>query len=638
MRVTILAKLILTIALPLLVVFLIVLPVNLRFLRETATQDMQVRIGAIVQQVGMGMSQRFERLSEVASSTARTLEIVDFSDADAYAMVRANVLADRGVYGSCIAFEPGAAPGRPGLFAPYAHRAAGGEIATLDVTTAYDYTDDDWQWYSAPRASGRPLWTEPFFDKGAGNVYMTTFSAPFRDANGRFRGVATVDIALHELSASIESEISSPGIGFIVVSPEGAVIASGGLGAEEGENLIEAGEDIGNPEISAVVADMVRGNSDSRIVTGFPEPGANFIAYAPIASTRWALAVTIPEQDVLAPVYARLSARAAGMFTLLLIIVVGILGISIWLTRPIKRLSHAVRQLATGDLDARAEGVHSRDEIGDLARAFNHMTSQLREKIAQLAAEMAQREVIDADLRVARQIQSSLLPSELTDAPGRDHVAVQALNVPARQVAGDFFDYLWIAPGKLLIAIADVSGKGISAAMFMAVTRTLMRNLAELGVAPGELVQRLNDTLLSQNDAGMFVTLIAGYYDVNTGELRYCNAGHPTPLRVSRDGEVTRVGEITGTVVGAVEGAQFSEASLRLSPGDRLIFFTDGVPEARAPDGDFFTDAGFEQLLRQVGALPLPDLSKAVADCISEFQAGVLKDDVTLLILENRSR
>lgn len=636
MRVTILAKLILTIALPLLIVFLIILPVNLRFLRETATQDMQVRIGAIVQQVGMGMSQRFERLSEVAASTARTLDIVNLDDSDIYAMARANVLADRGVYGSCIAFEPGAAPGHPGLFAPYAHRAAENTIATLDVTTAYDYTDGRWEWYSTPRKTDLPVWTEPFFDKGAGNVYMTTYSAPFHDSSGRFRGVATVDIALHELSASIESEISSPGIGFIVVSPEGAVIASVGLGAEEGENLIEACENLGNPEITAVVADMVRGESDSRIVTGFPEPGANFIAYAPIASTRWALAVTIPEQDVLAPVYERLSARAAGMLALLLIIVAGILGISVWLTRPIKRLSGAVRQLATGDLDARAEGIHSRDEIGDLARAFNHMAGQLRANIEALATEMAQREVIDADLRVARQIQSSLLPSELPDAPGRELVGIQALNVPARQVAGDFFDYLWIAPGKLLIVIADVSGKGISAAMFMAVTRTLMRNLAELGVAPGELVQRLNDTLISQNDAGMFVTLIAGYYDVNTGELRYCNAGHPTPFRISRAGEVTRAGEITGTVVGAVEGTQFTEASLRLSPGDRLVFFTDGVPEARAADGRFFTDEGFEQLLRQVGTLPLPDLSEAVAERISEFQAGVLKDDVTLLILENR--
>lgn len=638
MRLTILAKLILTIALPLAIIFVIVLPLNLQFFRDSATREVQEQIGLVVEQIGMGMSERFARLAQVARSTAKTLEIAPLSDAQLEALVKANVASDSEVYGSCIAFEPGAAPGHAGLFAPYAYRGRDGAILTLDVTSAYDYTDGTWEWYRGPCETGLSRWTEPFFDEGAGNVLMTTFSAPIRGPKGQFRGVATVDIDLRQLSARIEAEIERTGIGFIVVSPKGSVIASAGLGATENENLLELSAMVEPPEVLELAGKMVRGESGSEIVLNFPEPGTNFIAFAPITSTGWGIALSVPEADVLAPVYARLRDRAVGMFALLMVIVAGILLISVWLTRPIKRLSVAVRQLASGDLDARAQGVTSRDEIGDLARSFNSMAAQLRENIALLAAEMAQREVIEADLRVARQIQSSLLPQKLADGPGRELVNIEALNVAARQVGGDFFDYLWVAPGKLLIVIADVSGKGIPAAMFMGVTRTLMRNLAELGVPASELVQRLNDALLTQNDAGMFVTLIAGYYDVHSRTLRYCNAGHPLPFRVTSDGAVAEAGQNTGTVVGAIEGTEFTEASLQLDPGDRLVFFTDGVPEARSPEGAFFTEKAFEQLLRDLGPLPLPGLGAEVAKRISEYQAGVLKDDVTLLVLEARAQ
>jgi sigma-B regulation protein RsbU (phosphoserine phosphatase) len=367
----------------------------------------------------------------------------------------------------------------------------------------------------------------------------------------------------------------------------------------------------------------------------------HWVALASVPASGWVVTAAVSESEYLDPIIQRLWHRAlllgSGMIVLLLVATL----VSIRISRPIERMATAVNQLAAGDLDAQVSGVHGRDELAQLAGAFNTMTRQLKSHVAALTEQTAARESVEAELRIARQIQNDLLPRTFPPFPDRAEFALHALNVPAKRVAGDFFDFFFAPADLLTIVIADVSGKGVPAALLMAVTRTIVRNLALEGMPPGQIAERTNAMLLQDTSDSMFVTMFLCQYDTRSGRLMYINAGHPMPFRYSAGARAPRhFGEVTGPLLGVQPTCPswlFEQREEHLDIGEALLLYTDGVTEARAPDGTMLRDAGTQEIVARLQSETVEGICTKLVNEVNRYQANQLADDITVVALQRRS-
>ena len=284
---------------------------------------------------------------------------------------------------------------------------------------------------------------------------------------------------------------------------------------------------------------------------------------------------------------ARLSPGWAAL-TLIGLVAGLLLGTGLYFERRVRVVTRALRRLGAGDFSARVESSVAQDEFGDLSRTFNATAGELELRIEELSRVTSAGEEVEGELRAARKIQASLLPQHF---PVDERFRLFGANAPALHVGGDFFDYFVTANDEIVLVIADVSGKGIPAAIMMAVSRTIIRNLAMAGFAPAEILQEANRALVDTQIGTMYVTAFVAKYTPSTGEYTYANGAHLPPLHVSADAEVNSVGPATGTLVGIFPDAEFEQGFGRLDPGELLLLYTDGVTEARSPMGEFFSMA-----------------------------------------------
>jgi serine phosphatase RsbU (regulator of sigma subunit) len=348
------------------------------------------------------------------------------------------------------------------------------------------------------------------------------------------------------------------------------------------------------------------------------------------------LSVKIDAAEAFAPIaHLKLVAMAAGG-ALVLLVMLAAVSVARALSEPIARLTTMTSRIAAGDLSQRVE-VAARNEVGDLAQSFNRMAGQLTEMIAQLTETTRTKERMESELRVAHEIQIGILPKTFPAFPHRPEFDVHALLDSAREVGGDFYDFVLIDDRELYFVIADVSGKGVPASLFMAVTRTLFKAHVKRGIDPAELLAMLNHDLCTDNESGLFCTVFCARLDVQTGELVYSNAGHTPPYRLSASAEVVSLPPQGSLALGMFEEAAFKVDRLTLAPGDAVVLYTDGVTEAEAPDGSFF---GSERLVSFLGQQRVTDakgLVSAVAQEVNVFAAGTPQsDDITMLVLVYR--
>jgi sigma-B regulation protein RsbU (phosphoserine phosphatase) len=227
----------------------------------------------------------------------------------------------------------------------------------------------------------------------------------------------------------------------------------------------------------------------------------------------------------------------------------------------------------------------------------------------------------------------SMVPKTFPPFPERPEFDLFAALVPAREVGGDFYDFFFLDDDRLFFAIGDVSGKGVPAALYMAVVKTLLRATASTAATPGETLRRLNEELSRDNDACMFVTLFCGILHVRTGEIDYGSGGHNPPFRLHRSG-TSPVGSTGGAALGIAEDSVYGSERLRLGPGESLFLYTDGLTEAMDASGALFSDDRLEQILERIReSAPRPLLGQVV-DEVNAFAAGVAQaDDITGLVL-----
>jgi sigma-B regulation protein RsbU (phosphoserine phosphatase) len=310
-----------------------------------------------------------------------------------------------------------------------------------------------------------------------------------------------------------------------------------------------------------------------------------------------------------------------------------------------------VREISGGNLDKRLD-VKTGDEIETLADSFNQMTDELKSYIENLAKTTAENERIETELSVAARIQASILPKKF---PTRSEFDLFASMEPAKVVGGDFYDFYFLDEKHLMVTVADVSDKGVPAALFMVAVKTLLKDCAltygtgdKLSVngkqrrpaAPltlshpwlSEVVARTNDRLVEANEEGMFVTVFTGVLDVETGEFVYVNAGHKPPL-VRRNGSFAFMSVAKGPMLGVMEGMEFPAERLTLSPGDLLFLYTDGVTEAMNGELDIFGESRLQEKISQLSeAGTVEEILTAVRGAVEEHADGTEpSDDITML-------
>jgi sigma-B regulation protein RsbU (phosphoserine phosphatase) len=243
-----------------------------------------------------------------------------------------------------------------------------------------------------------------------------------------------------------------------------------------------------------------------------------------------------------------------------------------------------------------------------------------------------QKDRMEEELNIGRDIQMSMLPLEFPPFPDRDEFSIHALLKPAREVGGDFYDFFFLNPDEICLVVGDVSGKGVPAALFMAVAKTMIKARAMDDPSPASIITRVNDEMSADNPSSMFVTLFIAICNVRSGECRYTNAGHNPPYIQRMSGQQEILDQRHGPIIGAVEGLAYKQDMVQLNSGDQLLVFTDGVTEAMAVDGDFFTEKRLEAFLRDTEFSSVEDLVDGSLEAVEDFARGADQaDDITLL-------
>jgi phosphoserine phosphatase RsbU/P len=345
-----------------------------------------------------------------------------------------------------------------------------------------------------------------------------------------------------------------------------------------------------------------------------------------------AILVTLPTDHVQAAIQNRI--RLATVVSGLVLLLGSVIAIfcAKTISRPIVDLTEMTRRIAGGDFTQRI-AISARNEIGTLAASFNEMARRLNESIEHLKETTAAKERIERELQIAHEIQMSMVPKIFPPFPDRSEFDIFAALVPAKEVGGDLYDFFFIDDDHLCFAVADVSGKGVPASLFMAVTKTLFRATAGNGGTPGEILARLNTDICRDNESCMFVTFFCGILNIRTGQVDYSNGGHNLPYYRHGDG-VSPLENFGGIALGLVQQSPYTAGQMVLRPGEALLLYTDGVTEAMDLSRTLYSDERLEQFL---GTNRGSAARQIIGDLISDVRhfAGDApqSDDITILAL-----
>ncbi|MFC2060070.1 PP2C family protein-serine/threonine phosphatase [Chloroflexota bacterium] len=302
-----------------------------------------------------------------------------------------------------------------------------------------------------------------------------------------------------------------------------------------------------------------------------------------------------------------------GIFVLMILAVSGMAYLlSRRITQPILALDEGAKIVGGGNLDRLLE-LRTGDELEDLANAFNKMTSDLKAYMQDLKETTVAKERIESELRIASEIQTSMLPRIFPPFPDRSEFDIFATMKPTKEVGGDLYDF-FITESKLCFLIGDVSGKGVPAALFMAISKTLLKTEALRGFSPDEILFGVNNILCPDNEASMFITLFCAIMDTETGELQFANGGHNPPLIYKGGDEFEFMSVPKGLALGIMPDVKFEYRELNLQPDDIIFIYTDGVTEAVNPADQLFSDERLKQCLSTLKHGNPPDMIGAITE------------------------
>lgn len=369
--------------------------------------------------------------------------------------------------------------------------------------------------------------------------------------------------------------------------------------------------------------------------------GTAYSMYVPfvIGDETWVYEVSMGTEELDAAVWSQMASTvviSCAVFAVCLIAMLLLLRRT--LVKPLSALSTQVREYATSKSVAVASAIRAqrypKDEVGDLAANTADMIDELQRHMDDIARMGAERERTRSELAVASRIQLSALPTVRPPFSGCDDFGLSASMHPAKEVGGDFYDFFLIDEDHCGVVIADVSGKGVPAALFMMRVKALLNQMMREGAPPEQVLAQANDSLCEDNEAGMFVTVWLGALNLKTGQLAFANGGHNPPLYRHADGAVEWLRDRSGLLLGSFEGVPYRAFERAMAPGDSLILYTDGVTEAMDVTDHCYGDDRLFALVEQKGDGYPAAVSGVIEEDVRAFAEGADQaDDITLLVL-----
>lgn len=427
------------------------------------------------------------------------------------------------IMGSTVALVPGYDSRHP-LLAPYCCRTCD-TLTTLSLATQeYDYPAQEW--FVKPIECGGGYWSEPYVDTGGGEVLMTTYSVPILDQQGQTAAVLTGDISLEWLISMMGNIKIYPHATSLMISRQGKWMMNHDMKLVTDQTILEVVEQIrDHDDFKKLQQAMLSGESGNILISY--KNMKRYVYYAPVERTGWSMCIIIPHEDIFGGVRK----------TNLIVVLMQLLGLAmlILILRSIVRSQNKFR-----DLNER-------------------------------------KRMMENELHIASNIQMSMVPKVFPPYPERNDLDMAADIVPAKEIGGDMYDY-FMRDNKLFFCIGDVSGKGIPAALVMAVTRSIFRTVAAHEDSPSAIVTSMNDSLSDMNENSMFVTFFCGVLDMETGHIKYCNAGHNPPLILTDS--IKEIPVKPNLPLGIAMGMTFEEQETDMNYDDALFLYTDGLSEA----------------------------------------------------------
>lgn len=637
-RSSIVTRLVLVIALSCSLIFAVTLGYNYFNSRAILERELESNAHNLAMSLVNRVETELQSVARVTEGTARAIENGDYTEKQLLGLIEQTVEENPAVYGSAVAFEPYAFDSTKRLYSPYFYRESKG-IGFIRLEESYQYVPYlNWDWYQIPRELGKLEWSEPYYDEGASNTALSTCSVPFYvevDGKKRFRGVVTSDISLESLTELISSvRILKTGYAALL-SRNGMILAHPLKKAIMNESFFSIAESRNDDALRKLGQKMIRGESGFILYNSLVGV-RSWMYYAPIRSSGWTLAVVFPESELLSNVNRMsLTMIAMGLVGILLL-TAAVAWIATSITRPLRLLAQATHVMAAGNFDHELPDIRSRNEVGVLARDFDAMRASLKEYIANLTETTAAKERIQSELNVATDIQASLLPRMFPAFPERSEFDIFASMDAAKEVGGDFYDFFFIDDRNLCFLVADVADKGVPAALYMMVAKTLLKSEGQRLGEPDQMLASVNNILAADNERCMFASVFCAILDVDTGEVRFSNAGHNPPLLVDADG-VRYLKVKAGFMLGPMPDTAYETERLTLAAGSTLFLYTDGVTEARNRTEDMYGEQQLLDALQRTAALDPDGMIRSIrAEVMRHADGAPQSDDVTMVAIKYR--
>ena len=513
-------------------------------------------------------------------------------------------------------------------------------------------------WYKdAILNTNNTIWQETYKSISSGK-YCVTCSKAFKDDNGNVLGVAAIDMNLEKINENIsKSNLGGDNYNFIL-SGSGKILACQDY---ENPNLNkEPLKDENLDEKYRTLIENIVNNKSGVQISYIPMLTQNYlVSFSPLVDTNWILVAAVPlrgieelsssiKEDIAGSISSGVkdlkdkNKSKLGFYVVVFLILLFIsfllsFMLSKFIVGPILKLADGVKGIGSGNF-ANKVYIDSKDEVGQLAREFNKMADNLKDYVKKLERTTVEKVKLNSELNVAKIIQEDMLPCIFPKFSNQKAYDVFATMKPAKAVGGDFYDFFLVDKDHLALVIADVSGKSISAALFMVITKTLIKNYACLGFSPEKVFDIVNKRLCENNKAEMFVTSFIAIVNLKTGKVNYCNAGHNKPLLYrNKDQKFEWLNTNSGFVLAGIDTIKYKKESFILKPGDALYLYTDGVTEAVNERKDLYSD---NRLINTLNSIDMEntsseDILKDIRGSIDAFAGREPQaDDITMLMFK----
>ena len=602
--------------------------------REAVRQEAISRATQILDKTSLRVEGILNRV-EVASEMTEWLVQRHPNKADSMFVYSRGMLQNNPDFYNCsIAFEPYYFENYGRYFSAYS-KHMGDSIRTVQGgSDNYQYFFMDW--YLMPTLLDHPCWTEPYVDLDVAtntSEMVTSYCRAIKDKQGKMIGVINTSLSLNWLSQTLTALKPYPNSYSIMIGRGGTFFVHPDSTKITRQTIFT--QTIEQPDSAMVALGYAMQRGEEGVKQMNIDGKNSYVFYKPLGQTGCSMAIVCPESDIFGG-FDRLRR------TVMSIVFVGLLLMLYFFIRiitrelsPLRRLAHEAETIASGQFNTKLPDFERTDEIGQLSHSFGNMQQSLVKYIDELKDTTAQKASIESELQVASGIQMGMLPKTFPTYPDRDDVQLYASLTPAKEVGGDLFDF-YFRDEKLFFCIGDVSGKGVPASLFMAVTRAVFRTVSARESMPDRIMASLNQTMVDMNETNMFVTLFIGVLDLPTGRLHYCNAGHDAPLLVGAG-----VGMLpcdSNIPVGVMDQWKYTLQESQIFTGTTIFLFTDGLTEAEDA-----THAQFRmERVNDVAAHALADhqqeprqLIGVMTDAVHQFVGDAEQsDDLTLMAIQ----